>query len=61
MVVSTACSNNLFYCLQRLVASLKFVNTKRNNYLLTLDYTEMHVTCDKQLRKFSGKGILTFK
>ena len=24
------------YCLQRLLDSLKFVNTKRNNYLLTL-------------------------
>ena len=32
------------YCLQRLVASLKFVNTKCDNYLLTLNCTEAHVT-----------------
>ena len=35
------------YCLQRLVASLKFVSIKRDNYLLTLNCTEVHVTCDK--------------
>ena len=32
------------YCLQRLVTSLKFVNTKHDNYLLTLNCTEAHVT-----------------
>ena len=35
------------YCLQRLVASLKFVNTEHDNYLLTLNCTETHVTCDE--------------
>ena len=38
------------YCLQRLqclVATLKFVNTKRDNYLLTLNCTEVHITCDE--------------
>ena len=32
------------YCLQRIVASLKFANTKCDNYLLTLNCTEVHVT-----------------
>ena len=49
------------YCLQRLIASLKFVNTKRDNYLSTLNCTEVHVACDEQLMKLSGRGILTFK
>ena len=31
------------YCLQRLIASLKFVSTKRDNYLLTSNFTEVHV------------------
>ena len=35
------------YCLQRLVASLKFVSTKHDNYLLTLNCTGVHVTCDE--------------
>ena len=43
MVISTVCSNIYCYCLQRLAASLKFVNTKQDNYLLTLNCTEMHV------------------
>ena len=49
MVVSTVCSNNLLSLLTktRLVASLKFVNTKCDNYLLTLDSTAAHVTCDE--------------
>ena len=47
MVVSTVCSNNLLLLLTKLVASLKFVNIKRDNYLLTLNHTEVHVTCKK--------------
>ena len=43
------------YCLQRLVTSLRFVNTNP----LTLNCTEAHVTCHKSLRKCSGRGILT--
>ena len=36
------------YCLQRLVASLKFANTKRDNYLLTLiALIKAQVTCDE--------------
>ena len=35
------------YCLQWLVASLKFTSTKCNNYLLTLNCIEVHVTCNK--------------
>ena len=35
------------YCLQRLLTSLKFVNTKRDNYLLTLNRTEAHITCNE--------------
>ena len=35
------------YCLQRLIVSLKFLSTKRDNYLLILNCTEVHVTCDK--------------
>ena len=31
------------YYLQKLVTSLKFVNTKRDNYLLTLNYSEAHM------------------
>ena len=44
------------YCLQRLVASLKFVNTKRDKHLLTLNCTEAYATCNEQLGKFSGRG-----
>ena len=33
------------YCLQRLIVPLKFVSTKRDNYLLTLNCTEAHVQC----------------
>ena len=35
------------YCLQRLVSSLKFVNTKYDDYLLRLYCTEVHVTFDE--------------
>ena len=31
------------YCLHRLIVSLKFVSTKRDNYLLTLNCTDVHV------------------
>ena len=34
------------YCLHRLIVSLKFVSTKRDSYLLTLNYTEAHVQCN---------------
>ena len=34
------------YCLQRLIVSLKFASTKRDNYLLTLNCTEAHVQCN---------------
>ena len=42
-------SAQIIYCygLQRLVAFLKFVNTKHDNYALTLNGTEVHVTCDQ--------------
>ena len=33
------------YCLQRLIVPVKFVSTKRDNYLLTLNCTEVHVQC----------------
>ena len=49
MVVFTVCSNNLlsFLTKLKLVASLKFVSTRCDNYLLTSNCTEAHVTCDK--------------
>ena len=31
------------YCLQRLIVPLKFVSTKCDNYLLTLNCAEAHV------------------
>ena len=34
------------YCLQRLITSLKFASAKHDNYLLTSNFTEVHVTCD---------------
>ena len=44
------------YCLHRVIVSLKFVSTKRDNYLLTLNCTEARVQCDlRQITlKFSG-------
>ena len=48
------------YCLQRLIVSLKFVSTKRDNYLLTLNCTEARVQCN--LRQITFKIFwLTFK
>ena len=50
MVVSTVSSNNVLLLLTKisqLVTSLKFVINKCDNYLLTLDCTEAHVTCDE--------------
>ena len=48
------------YCLHRLIVSLKFVSTKRDNYLLTLNCTEVHVQCN--LRQITYKIFwLTFK
>ena len=49
------------YCLQRLITSLKFANTKHDNYRLTLNCTEAHVTCDEELIKFSGREIFDFQ
>ena len=34
------------YWLQRLIVSLKFVSTKRDNYLLTLNCTKAHAQCN---------------
>ena len=48
------------YCLHRLIVSLNFVSTKRDNYLLTLNCTEAHVQCN--LRQITFKIFwLTFK
>ena len=48
------------YCLHRLIVSLKFVSTKRDNYLLTLNCAEAHVQCN--LRQITFKIFwLTFK
>ena len=48
------------YCLHRLIVSLKFVSTKRDNYPLTLNCTEAHVQCN--LRQITFKIFwLTFK
>ena len=41
------------YCLHRLIVSLKFVSTKHDNYLLTLNCTEAHVQCN--LRQITFK------
>ena len=59
MVAFTICSNNLLLLLtqgDRVIVSLKFVSTKRDNYLLTLNCTEAHVQCNlRQITlKFSG-------
>ena len=43
MVVFTICSNNLLLLLTQAIVSLKFVSTKCDNYLLTLNCTEVHV------------------
>ena len=45
-MASTVCSNNLLLLLTKttVVTYLKFVDTKYDNYLLTLNYTEAHVT-----------------
>ena len=48
------------YCLHRLIVSSKFVSTKRDNYLLTLNCTEALVQCN--LRQITCKIFwLTFK
>ena len=48
------------YCLHRLIVSLNFVSTKRDNYLSILNCTEAHVQCN--LRQITFKIFwLTFK
>ena len=46
------------FCLHRLIVSLKFVSTKRDNYLLTLNCTEAHVQCN--LRQITFKNFKSF-
>ena len=60
MVVFTICSNNLLLLLTQANVSLKFVSTKRDNYLLALNCTEAHV--QSNLRQITFKIFwLTFK
>ena len=60
MVVFTICSNNLLLLLTQANRFFKLVSTKRDNYLLTLNCTEMHVQCN--LRQITFKIFwLTFK
>ena len=47
MAAFTVCSNNLLLLLTKAGHFFKFVSTKCDNYLLTLNCTEAHVTCDK--------------